>query len=176
MNATVAGARVRIQVDVGFGDAITPDAVEVNFPVLLEAPSPRLRAYPRETVVAEKLDALVQLGLANSRMKDFYDLRVLAELFDFDGTLLVKAIRATFQRRGTPLPDGMPVALTPEFAKDTTKQRQWSAFISKSGAGDIGELSPVVDNLARFAGAPLFQARQTGSWRSKWSKGGPWSS
>jgi predicted nucleotidyltransferase component of viral defense system len=175
LNATVAEARVRLQIDVGFGDAITPEAIEVDFPVLLASPAPRLRAYPRETVVAEKLDAMVQLGLANSRMKDFYDLQVLSELFDFDGALLAEAIRATFRRRNTPLPDDVPVALTQAFADDPTKKQQWSAFVSKSGAPEMGELSVVVSRVARFATAPLSHARLTSPWRGHWSRGGPWS-
>ena len=105
--ACVTASQVRLQVDVGFGDAITPGATLVDFPALLDFP-PRLRAYPRETVVAEKLDAMVQLGMANSRMKDFYDVAVLARDYDFEGDILVRAIRATFERRQTPLPTANP--------------------------------------------------------------------
>jgi predicted nucleotidyltransferase component of viral defense system len=104
--ARLASARVRLQIDIGFGDAITPAAVEVEFPTLLDFPPPRLRAYPPATVVAEKLEAMVQLGIANSRMKDFYDIVVLSRMFEFDGQLLVQAIRATFERRKTPPSDG----------------------------------------------------------------------
>jgi len=104
MTARVTTAKIRLQVDIGFGDAVTPDAVLVEVPPLLDFPAPRLRAYPRETVVAEKLETLVQLGLANSRMKDFYDLVVLSRMFEFDGELLTRAIRATFERRSTPVP------------------------------------------------------------------------
>jgi predicted nucleotidyltransferase component of viral defense system len=94
-------ARVRLQVDVGFGDAVTPGAEDVRYPTLLEMPAPQLKAYPRETVVAEKLQAMVMLGMANSRMKDFFDLSVLSSEFDFQGAILCKAIGATFKRRGT---------------------------------------------------------------------------
>ncbi|HWN68673.1 MAG TPA: nucleotidyl transferase AbiEii/AbiGii toxin family protein [Haliangium sp.] len=109
LRARVTSAQVRLQVDVGFGDAITPAAAMVDFPPLLDFPPPRLRAYPRETVVAEKLEAMVQLGLANSRMKDFFDIVVLSRMFEFDGVVLVDAIRATFQRRTTPSPLGCPL-------------------------------------------------------------------
>jgi len=102
--------------------------------VLLDFPMPRLLVYPRETVVAEKLDAIVQLGTANSRMKDFYDLFVLARGFDFDGALLVRAIRATFERRKTPLPAELPTGLTNEFAADPGKATQWMAFGRKSSS------------------------------------------
>ena len=104
LRAAIAGATVRLQVDVGFGDAITPAPESVEFPALLDFPAPKLRAYPRATVVAEKVEAMVQLGLANSRMKDFFDVVVMARMFQFDGRELADAMRATFERRGTPLP------------------------------------------------------------------------
>lgn len=176
LTAHLAEAKVRVQIDVGFGDAITPEAIEIDFPTLLSFPAPRLRAYPRETVIAEKLDAMVQLGLANSRMKDFYDLRLLSELFDFDGELLVKAIQATFTRRGTPVPDELPVALSPLFVGDSSKAKQWSAFASKSGAGDVGDFASVMEHVAKFVTEPLKHARTNASWKGTWAKGGPWSS
>ena len=98
--ATLDGARVPMQVDIGFGDAIQPPPIDTHYPVLLDAPRPRIRVYPREAVVAEKLHAMVTLGERNSRYKDFYDLHVLAQHFDFDGESLVRAISATFERRG----------------------------------------------------------------------------
>lgn len=175
LKAGVAEAQVRLQVDIGFGDAVTPEAVEIEFPALLSFPTPRLRAYPRETVVAEKLEAMVQLGMANSRMKDFYDLAVLSELFEFDGDLLVKAIRATFSRRGTPLPDGVPVALSGDFTGDPAKARQWAGFASKSGVTEAGNLSSAVRRVARFVVVPLTRARSNERWPGRWPKGGPWS-
>lgn len=106
------------KIDLGSGDAITPGAVTVDFPPLLDFPSPVLHAYPRETVVAEKLEAMFKLGHANSRMKDFYDLAVLSQTFAFEGELLVRAIAATFARRKTPLPTGLPpVGVNPHLAK-----------------------------------------------------------
>lgn len=172
--ALVTTAKVRLQVDVGFGDAITPDAVEVEFPALLDFPPPRLRAYPRETVVAEKLEAMVKLGLANSRMKDFYDLVILARTFDFDGNVLVQAITATFQRRRTPLPSGIPVALTTEFVTDALKNTQWSAFLRKSGASAVGDLAATAAAIAAFAEAPFGAAASAASFTARWSPGGPW--
>lgn len=99
--ATIAGARIPIQVDIGFGDAVTPAPVDIDYPALLDAPAPHLRAYPVETVVAEKFEALVTLGIANSRLKDFYDLWLIAQTFEFRQFALVEAVRATFERRGT---------------------------------------------------------------------------
>jgi predicted nucleotidyltransferase component of viral defense system len=174
--AHIAEAKVRVQIDVGFGDAITPEAIEIDFPALLSFPAPRLRAYPRETVIAEKLDAMVQLGLANSRMKDFYDLKLLSELFDFDGEVLVRAIRATFIRRNTPIPGEAPAALSPEFVGDSSKAKQWLAFASKSGADGVESFAMVMEHVARFVTEPLKQARTNDAWKAKWPKGGPWSS
>lgn len=114
-------ARLPLQIDIGFGDAITPGPQAVTYPTLLDFPAPQMNAYPRETVVAEKFQAMVQLCIANSRMKDFYDVWALARQFEFDGTALCAAIQATFQRRQTPLPATAPLALTPEFSTDRQK-------------------------------------------------------
>jgi predicted nucleotidyltransferase component of viral defense system len=174
--AAVTNARLRLQVDVGFGDAITPAAELVEFPALLpDFPAPRLRAYPRETVIAEKLEAMVQLGMANSRMKDFFDIAVLSRTFDFDGDLLARAIRATFERRGTVLPDGPPIAFTTEFVKDQTKRTQWAAFLRKSGAAEAGDLVAVVTLISAFLMDPIRTAAGGGPWGGVWRGGGPWS-
>lgn len=168
--ARITNAQVRLQVDVGFGDAITPEASVIEFPPLLDFPAPRLRAYPRETVIAEKLEAMVQLGMANSRMKDFYDVAVLARDFNFDGELLARAIRATFERRKTTLPTTTPVALTPAFAEDPTKKTQWSGFVRKAGVRDAGTLTETVAAVRAFVDAPLAAAANgtpaPGTWRA----------
>ncbi len=122
--AFLGRTRIPVQVDIGFGDAVTPAAQELEFPSLLSAEGPRLKAYPRETVVAEKLQAVVALGRANSRMKDFYDLLALSRLFAFEGQSLTQAMRATFERRGTPLPTETPLGLSTAFAEDGDKARQ----------------------------------------------------
>jgi predicted nucleotidyltransferase component of viral defense system len=172
LNATVTNARVRLQVDVGFGDAITPAAELVEFPALLDFPAPKLRAYPRETVVAEKLEAMVQLGMANSRMKDFFDIVTLSRTFDFDGDLLARAIRATFERRGTPLPEGPPVAFTAAFTADETKQAQWKAFLRKSGATSEAEtLEAAVAAISVFLTRPLTVASTRTAWGARWRTG-----
>jgi predicted nucleotidyltransferase component of viral defense system len=172
--ARLTTAQVRLQVDVGFGDAVTPEALVVDFPTLLDFPAPRLRAYPRETVVAEKVEAMVQLGLANSRMKDFYDLVVLSRIFEFDGQLLASAIRATFERRKTPLPVGIPAALTGEFADDPSKRTQWTAFVRKTGARDVADLPATVAAITRFTERPLAAAATLSAWAARWPAGGPW--
>jgi predicted nucleotidyltransferase component of viral defense system len=118
---------------------------------MLDFPIAQLRAYPKETVVAEKLEALVKLGMVNTRMKDFYDLWILAREFEFSGALLCEAIEATFQRRQTEIPLGVPPALTQEFSDDAQKRRQWQAFVKKSNLDHHGaELDQVTEELKKF--------------------------
>lgn len=174
VTARIATAQIRLQIDVGFGDAITPAPIEVAFPHLLDFPAPRLHVYPRETVVAEKLEAMVQLGLANSRMKDFYDLVILSRLFEFDGDLLVRAIRATFERRGTPLPVGLPVALTAAFGDDPAKQTQWRAFMRKADAHEVESLVAAIAATTAFVREPVAAAATSAGFRSRWVPRGPW--
>jgi predicted nucleotidyltransferase component of viral defense system len=157
--ATVDGAKVRVVVDVGFGDAIEPSLVETDLPVLLDLPAPRLRTYPRETVIAEKFQAMVMLGRANSRMKDFYDIWILARSFEFKGDALARAIAATFARRKTDIPTDRPDALTRAFADDVQKQRQWAAFV-EDVAFEPGTLAEVVDSLAEFLMSHVAEARK----------------
>jgi predicted nucleotidyltransferase component of viral defense system len=147
--ADVDGARATVLVDIGFGDAVEPGLVEIDLPVLLEQPAPHLRAYPFETVIAEKFQAMVALGRANSRMKDFYDIWVLSRSHAFDEDRLARAIVATFARRKTEIPVELPDALTSAFAADPTKQRQWAAFI-RDVAIDPGSLAEVIEQLAAF--------------------------
>lgn len=148
-DAEIAGASVRIVVDVGFGDAIEPDATELALPVLLDLPAPRLRAYSRETVIAEKFQAMIALGRANSRMKDFYDIWLLSRTYEFEGDALARAIAATFARRKTPVPIDPPYALTRAFADDRAKQQQWTSFAEAVGAALPG-LAETVQDLAAF--------------------------
>jgi len=126
-------ARCKVQIDVGFGDAVTPGPVDAVYPVLLDdLPAPRLRAYPVYTVVAEKLHAIALLGMTNSRVKDYFDLSVLLEREILDPGLLAQAIKATFKRRGMAVPAQLPVGLTDEFAHDPSRQALWQAFVKKN--------------------------------------------
>jgi predicted nucleotidyltransferase component of viral defense system len=127
--ATLAGARIPMQIDIGFGDVIVPGAARIEYPVLLEFPAPILQAYPKETVIAEKLEALTALAALNSRMKDFFDLWALSRLYPFEGAVLVKAIKATFDRRSTVI-EGLPEGLTDHFGKD--KSTLWTAFLRRA--------------------------------------------
>jgi predicted nucleotidyltransferase component of viral defense system len=147
--ASLAGARIAVVVDIGFGDSVEPGLEMIDYPALLDLPAPKLRAYAPETVIAEKFQAMVALGRANSRMKDFYDVWILSKTFDFAGDRLARAIAATFARRQTAIPKEPPDALTTAFAEDPLKQRQWTAF-----AADLDnapkQLAAVVDDLAAF--------------------------
>jgi predicted nucleotidyltransferase component of viral defense system len=168
-------ARIPIQIDIGFGDVVTPAALEVSYPVLLDFPAPVLAAYSRESVVAEKFQAMVMLGMVNSRMKDFYDLWILARQFDFQGPLLCEAIRATFERRRTLVPSDVPTALSPEFFQDEGKQAQWRAFVNKSkldtGGLGLGEVAAVLrDFLVPCTGAVAAGNKLD----MEWPPSGPW--
>lgn len=130
---TLDGARVPLQVDIGFGDAVSPAPEVVRYPVLLkELPAPQLRAYPKYTVIAEKLHAICLLGMANTRMKDYFDLSVLLGGGDIDAALAVAAVQATFDRRKLDVPKSVPAGLGAGFADDPIKQKQWEAFLKKS--------------------------------------------
>jgi predicted nucleotidyltransferase component of viral defense system len=173
--ATLGRAKIPIQVDVGFGDAIVPEATETEFPTLLDLAPPKLRVYPRETVVAEKLEAIVKLGIATSRMKDIYDLHVLAKRFTFPGLTLARAIRATFERRKTELPRSLSDVLGDSFLRDAGKRAQWAAFLRRMGAEPEG---PTLDEAVRiiqtFVGLPV-QALAAGlAFDGTWSPSGPW--
>lgn len=129
----LAKARSKTQIDVGFGDAVTPGPVDSVYPVLLDdLPAPRLRVYPIYTVVAEKLHAIASLGMTNSRVKDYFDLSVLLERETLDADLLAQAIQATFERRCMAVPVELPVGLTDEFAHDASRQALWQAFVKKN--------------------------------------------
>ncbi len=147
--ATIGGARARIVIDIGFGDSIEPGVEELELPVLLDQPQPHLRTYARETVVAEKFQAMVMLGQANSRLKDYYDLWLLARSYGFDPDRLAEAIAATFKRRGTPIPTDVPDGLKREFYEDRAKAGQWRAFIDDV-AVDPGSLADVAAALSDF--------------------------
>jgi len=147
--ASISGARIGVSIDIGFGDTLEPGAEVLDYPTLLDFPAPRLRAYARETVIAEKFQAMVALGRTNSRMKDFYDIWMLSRSFTFDDDRLPRAIAATFARRGTPIPTEAPDALTPAFGADVQKQRQWRAFV-EDVALQPGDLVDVIGEIAEF--------------------------
>ena len=173
MTATLERVRIPVQVDIGFGDAVTPGPEEIAYPSLLEFPAATLRAYPTYTVVAEKFEAAVKLGEQNSRMKDFYDLWAMARRFEFEGEVLAKAIRNTFDRRKTALPTASPVALPDRFVERVAQQKQWVNFLAKSGidAPAFPEIAKVIEG---FVAAPAIAAAQSQPFHAKWNPPGPW--
>lgn len=174
MISLLDGARCPVQIDIGFGDAVTPAPENVQYPVILDGmPQPQLRAYPRYTVVAEKLEAMVKLGILNSRMKDYFDLWVLARYSDFDGTVLARAIRATFERRGTDIPTGLPLGLTDEFAQHEQKKMQWAGLLRKNALEPMA-LAAVIETLRQFL-LPVLTALAAGNgFDQQWRAGAGW--
>jgi hypothetical protein len=174
IRGSLGRARVFLQIDIGFGDVIVPGPIEVRYPVLLDFPAPELRGYTMESTIAEKFQAMVKLGVLNSRMKDFYDIWFLSRRFDFKGEILAEAIEKTLKNRRTPIPT-TPTVFTPTFAKDADKQVQWGAFIRKAKLADAPVvfedivaavkvfLEPLVDSLA---GRRMFHGT--------WNAPGPW--
>ena len=167
-------ARCSVQIDIGFGDAVVPGPDEVLYPVILdEMPGPHLYVYPRYTVVAEKLEALTSLGMLNSRMKDYFDLWILAKHSDFDGLILSRAVAATFERRRTTVHAGVPIGLSDEFINDAQKGKQWQGFLRKN-ALDPMSLTTVVVDLRDFL-IPVPAAIAAGSRHDyPWRAGAGW--
>lgn len=175
LRAQLGSARLRVQVDVGLGDAVSPPPEWLDYPSLLDLPRPHLRAYRPETVIAEKVHAMVLLGTKNSRMRDFFDVYTLAKLQSFKGESLAGALVATFERRRTAIPDILPIAFTPEFAASREKQAQWRAFLAKNGLSSApSRLTEVAEFLAQFM-EPVMKAARTGTvFAESWKPGGLW--
>ena len=169
--AYLAGARIRIQVDVGFGDAVAPPPEEVVYPTVLDFPAPKIRAYPMESVISEKTQTIVSLGMQNSRMKDYFDMWVLSRRFSFKGASLVQAMKATFERRKTAIPQQIPIGLSEEFARDEDRNKQWNAFLSRIGWKQTIVLSEVVKRLQEFLLLPLTAAAQNKPFNQFWEAG-----
>ena len=174
LEARLGVVRIPLQIDVGFGDAIVPAPEELEFPTLLKSPAPKLAAYPKESVVAEKFEAIVKLGMANSRMKDFYDLWVLAQRFQFESATLTAAIQATFATRKTALPISLPLALQTDFYRLPSKQTQWKAFLRKSGLNAKSSLEETIGVIREFV-MPVVEGISKGDREKKiWQAEGPW--
>lgn len=153
-----------VQIDIGFGDAITPPSNEVQYPSILKMPQSRMQSYPQETVIAEKVEAMVSLGIANSRMKDFFDIYILSEKFGFEGNLIQEAITKTFSRRNTNIPDGTPVALSEDYYKDPVAQAQWFGFLKKYELDRVltyQDLEEVINCIKKFI-IPIFDSINRG--------------
>ena len=168
-------ARQRLQLDLGFGDAVTPAPKMITFPALLQMPPARLRCYPPETAVAEKTQVMIRYQLNNSRVKDLWDVWTLARHIPFQGDILRQSLQATFERRQTPLPSETPPAITLRFAEDPLKRQQWRAFLGKAGVPSV-DLGEVVSLLQLFLWPPLQSLAQNQPFDLAWPPGGPWQS
>jgi hypothetical protein len=165
--------RVHMQIDIGFADIVTPAPIDVNYPTILDFPAPILHGYPRETLIAEKFQAMVALGEINSRLKDFYDICTLAMQFDFAGEALQKAIEQTFKQRGTSLPADIPVALTEKFVSQ--KELYWDAFIQRTGLQQPDyDFRNAVWILQKFLMPPTHASVAGHRFKAIWKKGGEW--
>lgn len=172
--AFLDGARIPLQVDIGFGDAVTPAAETETIETILDLPKPKIKIYPKETVIAEKFEAIVKLGIGNSRMKDFWDVQFLIKEFSFDGELLQKAIRATFVRRQTAVPRAVPTALTEIFTGDSEVIVDWKAFIKRGKITSDTDLNSVIENLRNFF-APIIEAEaKNAEFRKNWTAQTGW--
>lgn len=169
-DALLGRARLRMQIDIGFGDVVTPAPSAITYPTLLDMPAPRLKAYPPETVIAEKLEAIVSLGLATSRIKDFFDLWAIAQTFALKGNAVIAAVTATFARRRTSLPASLPPALTAAFGNDPDKERLWNAFGRDriDAAASPETLSALIAGINAFVG-PLLDAIVQKQCLGEWS-------
>ena len=171
----LGAAVIPVQIDVGYGDAVTPGPMELEYPVLLDHPTPTLQAYPRETVAAEKFEAIVVLDLANSRMKDFYDLLALSRLFPFDGMTLSAAIRTTFERRATAIPRERPPPFTQAFSEDPQKIQQWRSFLARDPLLiDEPDLHTVIRQVGDFIMPAALAALDNRRIPGRWSFDGGW--
>lgn len=174
ISGSLGNARLSVRIDVGFGDVVTPPAKGIDYPTVLDLPAPKLKGYSRESTVSEKFEAMVKLETLNSRMKDFYDIWFLARQFDFEGKVLSKAIRKTFENRKTEI-IASPVVFQDGFAKDSTKETQWRAFVRKSRLRDVSgtfeEVDAVIAAFLRPVVAALAEKRP---FKQTWKAPGPW--
>ncbi|MFZ5805931.1 MAG: nucleotidyl transferase AbiEii/AbiGii toxin family protein [Verrucomicrobiota bacterium] len=170
--ARLGTARINMQIDIGFGDIVTPSAQNIEYPSLLDETTLHIRGYPRESVVAEKFEVMIKLGELNSRMKDFFDIWFLSRQFDFEGEILSKAIMKTFVNRKTELPSN-PVAFTENFARG--KMNLWKSFIRRSKLSRVPkDFNEIISELERFL-MPLIEsliARR--SFKAHWNASGAW--
>ena len=168
-------ARIPMQIDMGFGDVIYPKAQDIDYPVILDFPKPHLKGYPAETVVSEKFEAMVKLGLLNSRMKDFYDIWLMMRRFHFSGSNLSEALKRTFEHRKTSIPEGKSLFAEEIYEEKSDRQTLWKAFLKK---GDIQhapeKLATVAKEIEGFLNKPLHTVRKNEEFKEEWKVPGPW--
>ena len=174
VKGSLSNARVSLQIDIGFGDVIVPSPRKVAYPVLLDFPTPELNGYTMESTIAEKFQAMVKLGVLNSRMKDFYDIWMLSRMFDFKGETLAEAVEKTFENRKTQI-DTNPTVFNTSFAKDDDKTVQWMGFIRKAKLTDAPEtFEEVVAAIKRFLEPIAASLAADRPFHRTWNAPGPW--
>jgi len=174
LKGSFGNARINLQIDVGFGDAVIPSPEKLVFPTILNFPAPKLLGYSRESTIAEKLVTMTRLGILNSRMKDIFDIWLLSKQFPFDGKILSAAIEECFLRRETEAV-AEPLALSPEFAGDPVKATQWRAFIKKGRLdGVTDDLEEILSTIASFLTPILRSITEEKDFKHTWKPPGPW--
>jgi predicted nucleotidyltransferase component of viral defense system len=168
-------SRIPMQIDIGFGDRIYPGAKAIEYPAILDFPKPHLKGYPAESVISEKFEAMIKLGVLNSRMKDFYDIWLIMRLFDFDGSKLTEALKRTFAHRKTAFPEDRKLFAEEIYEENSDRQTLWNAFLNK---GDIKhapqKLSSVANEIEHFLLKPLDGVKKDQIFNKKWTAPGPW--
>ena len=168
----LGNARISIQIDVGFGDLVHPDATRENYPVILDMEAPSLRIYPPETVIAEKVEAMIHLGSLNSRMKDFYDVWRMSQQFNFRSDVLCESITGTFRNRDTHVISFDE--LSAELLENNNLGKQWIAFLRKSSLVGPEEFSQVLLVIAVFLSPILSSIKDNVEFDQEWMAPGPW--
>jgi len=171
---SLGSAKVAMQIDIGFGDVVVPSPEPTDYPTILDLPAPKLRGYSRESTIAEKFEAMVKLGILNSRMKDFFDIWLMLRQYDFEGPKLAQAIKKSFSARGTDI-SAKPVALTNSFAEEPAKAAQWRGFIRKNRLTNVSQdLGEVVKAIAAFLRPIAENLAANQPFRATWKAPGPW--
>jgi predicted nucleotidyltransferase component of viral defense system len=170
----LGNARTSMQIDVAFGDVVVPGAKTIEYPTIIEMPPPVLAGYSMESTIAEKFEAMVKLGILNSRMKDFFDIWLLSQQFRFSGKVLASAISRTFETRGTDI-SSYPSAFSAAFLADDSKSRQWQAFVRRTAITSApSDFSAVLEQISRFLGPPAKAQTEGAAFTKSWMAGGPW--
>jgi len=168
-------SRVPMQIDVGFGDSIYPRPKTIEYPVILDFPKPKLKGYSLESVISEKFEAMIKLGLLNSRMKDFYDIWLMKRQFDFNGLNLSEAIKRTFTHRRTDLPKKRPIFAEEIYDEKSDRQTLWKAFLKKGDIKNVPEkLAITAVEIENFLIKPITAVNKAQKFDGQWKAPGPW--
>ncbi|MDP3980561.1 MAG: nucleotidyl transferase AbiEii/AbiGii toxin family protein [Chlamydiota bacterium] len=168
-------SRIPMQIDIAFGDNIYPNPKTIEYPVILDYPKPKLKGYPAESIISEKFEAMIKLGLLNSRMKDFYDIWLMMRQFDFNGSRLVEALKRTFEKRKTVLSQSKPLFAEEIYDEKSDRQTLWKAFLKKADVGHAPEkLSSIAKAIEKFLFNPLVAISKGEKFNAKWKAPGPW--